>query len=69
MVALVINNRGEPAQWAVERANAIIVEHVSTLATAARSDDKAELAISANALGLAIVDSLLGTLGCRVDNE
>ena len=66
---LIINSREEFAQWAIERANTIIVEQGSALATAARSGDEAQLSGAANALGQAIVDPLLDAFDCLVDSE
>ena len=51
MDTMVINNREEFAQWAIDRANTIIVEQGSALATAARSGDEAQLSGAANTLG------------------
>ena len=47
MDSMIINNREEFAHWAIERANAIIVEQGSGLATAARSGDEAQPMLSA----------------------
>lgn len=69
MDTMVINNREEFAQWAIERANAIIVEQGSALATAARSGDEAQLSGAANTLGQTIVDTLLDAFDCLVDSE
>ena len=69
MDTMVINNREEFSQWAIERANAIIVVQGSALATAARSGDEAQLSSAANALGQTIVDTLLDALDCHVDED
>ena len=69
MDTLIINNREEFAQWAIERANSVIGEQGSALATAARSGDEAQLANVANALGQTIVDTLLDAFDCLVDDE
>ena len=69
MDTMVINNREEFAQWAIERANTIIVEQGSALATAARSGDEAQLSEAANPLGQTIVDSLLDAFDCLVDAD
>ncbi|WP_223479673.1 hypothetical protein [Oricola indica] len=69
METMVINNREEFAQWAIERANAIIVEQGSALATIARSGDEAQLSGAANALGQTIVDTLLDAFDCLVDSD
>ena len=67
MDTLIINNREEFAQWAIERANVIIVEQGSGLATAARSGNEAQLSSAANALGQTIVDTLLDAFDCHTD--
>ncbi len=69
MDTMVVNNREEFAQWAIERANTIIVEQGSALATAAQSGDEAQLSGAANALGQTIVDTLLDAFDCLVDSE
>ncbi|WP_114391462.1 hypothetical protein [Notoacmeibacter marinus] len=69
MDTMVINNREEFARWAIERANTIIVEQGSALATAARSGDEAQLSGAANILGQTIVDTLLDAFDCLVDGD
>ena len=69
MDTMVINNRDEFAQWAIDRANTIIVEQGSAIATAARSGDEAQLSGAANTLGQTIVDTLLDAFDCLVDSE
>ena len=69
METLIISNREEFAQWAIECANAVIVEQGSNLATAARSGDEAQLANAANALGQVIVDTLLDAFDGLVDGD
>ena len=69
MDTMVINNREDFARWAIERANAIIVERGSALASAARSGDEAQLSSAANALGQTIVDTLLDAFDCLVDED
>lgn len=56
---MAIENRSDFAQWAIERAQAIVADQGGDLALAARdmSDDK--IADAGNALGQAIVDALL----------
>jgi predicted transcriptional regulator len=66
---LIINNRDEFAQWAIARANAVLVEQGSNLATAARTGDDNQIADAANALGQSIVDTLLDAFDCLVDSE
>ena len=69
MDTMVINNREEFAQWAIDRANTIIVEQGSALATAARSGDEAQLSSAANTLGQTIVDTLLDAFDCLIDGD
>ncbi|MEO4045004.1 hypothetical protein AAFN47_25680 [Hoeflea sp. CAU 1731] len=69
MDTMVINNREEFAQWAIERANTIIVEQGSALATAARSGDETQLSGAANSLGQTIVDTLLDAFDSLVDSQ
>lgn len=59
METATIENRADFAQWAVERATAIIADEGSDLALAARVEDDLKIAESANALGQAIVNALL----------
>ncbi|MEO9611543.1 MAG: hypothetical protein ABJG86_19340 [Nitratireductor sp.] len=66
---LIINSREEFAQWAIERANAVLVEQGSNLATAARSGDEEQMTNAANALGQRIVDTLLDAFDCLVVDE
>ena len=66
---LIINSREDFAQWAMDRANGIIEEQGSSLATAARSGDEAQLTGAANTLGQTIVDTLLDAFDCLVDSE
>lgn len=66
---LIINNREEFAQWAIARANAILVEQGSNLATAARTGDENQIADAANALGQTIVDALLDAFDCLIDGD
>ena len=69
MDTMVINNRDEFAKWAIERANAIIVEQGSALATAALSGNEVQLSAAANTLGQTIVDTLLDAFDCLVDED
>lgn len=54
-----IENRADFAQWAIERARAIVADQGSDLAVAARDMDEARIAETGNALGQAIVEALL----------
>ena len=56
---MTIENRGDFAQWAIERAHAIVADQGGNLALAARGMSDEEIAQKANALGQAIVDALL----------
>jgi hypothetical protein len=66
---LIINSREDYAQWAMDRANGIIVEQGSSLATAARTGDESRIADAANTLGQTIVDALLDASDCLVDTD
>lgn len=66
---LIINSREEFAQWAIERTNAVLVEQGSNLATAARSGDQEQMTNAANALGQAIVDTLIEAFDSLVDSD
>lgn len=54
-----IENRSDFAQWAVERASAIVAGEGGDLALAAREGTDETIASAANGLGQAIVDALL----------
>ncbi|MFH1345907.1 MAG: hypothetical protein ABIL01_32570 [Pseudomonadota bacterium] len=55
----IVDSRDDFAQWAIERANAILTDQGSNLATASRRGDEAQIGETAQALGQAIVDALL----------
>jgi len=59
METLMIENRSDLAQWAIERAKAIIAEEGGNLCLAARDQGDEQIAAAANALGQAIVDAML----------
>jgi hypothetical protein len=59
MDSVTIENRSDFAQWAIERASAIVADQGGNLALAARDESDEKIAESANALGQAIVDVLL----------
>lgn len=69
METITINNREEFAQWAIERANAILTEQGSALATAARTGDDSQINDAANILGQVIVDALLDTFDGLIDTD
>lgn len=59
METATIENRADFAQWAIERASAIIADQGASLALTARDGDDEKIAAAANALGQAIVDTML----------
>jgi hypothetical protein len=59
METVTIENRSDLAQWAIERARAIVAEEGGNLCLAARDHGDEEIAAAANALGQAIVDAML----------
>ncbi|MFK0692666.1 MULTISPECIES: hypothetical protein [Mesorhizobium] len=59
METRIIDSRDDFAQWAIDRANAILTDQGSELATAARNGSEAQIGEKAQALGQAIVDALL----------
>lgn len=69
METTTIETRPDFAQWAVERASAIVAGQGGDLAVAARSDDDGHIAGAANALGQAIVDALLEVFDGLTDTE
>ncbi|WP_454858677.1 hypothetical protein [Rhizobium binxianense] len=69
METATIENRSEFAQWAIERATAIIPEQGGNLALAARNENDTRIAESANALGQAIVNALLEVFDALVPDE
>ncbi|MCX8998045.1 hypothetical protein NOF55_13120 [Rhizobiaceae bacterium BDR2-2] len=69
METVTIENRSDFAQWAIERAGAIIADQGSNLALAARDGEDGKIAESANALGQAIVDALLDVFDALVPEE
>ena len=59
METTTIESRADFAQWAIERASAIIAEQGGNLALAARDGGDHKVADAANALGQAIVEAML----------
>lgn len=59
METTTIETRADFAQWAIERARAIVAEQGGNLALAARDMHDDTIAETGNALGQAIVDALL----------
>lgn len=64
-----VNNRDDFAQWAIDRANAILTEHGSALATAARSGNETRIEQAAQAIGQEMVDALLEAYDGLVGEE
>jgi hypothetical protein len=64
-----IANRSDFAQWAIERAAAIVAEQGSNLAQAARADGDVAITGAANALGQAIVNAMLEVFNGLVGEE
>jgi hypothetical protein len=54
-----IASRTDFANWAIERAQAIVVQQVGDLALAARGVNKPAIAEAGNALGQSITEALL----------
>ncbi|RWI31471.1 MAG: hypothetical protein E5X80_14655 [Mesorhizobium sp.] len=63
-----IDSRDDFAQWAIDRANAILTDQGSKLATAARNGNQAQIDETAQALGQAIVDALLDAFDGLADD-
>ncbi len=59
METVTIETRADFAQWAIERARAIVADLGGNLALAARDMEDGKIAETGNALGQAIVDALL----------
>jgi hypothetical protein len=66
---MTISSRSDFAQWAIERAKAIVAEEGGNLALAARDGDDAQIADKANALGQAIVTALVEVFDGLVSPE
>ena len=66
---MTISSRSDFAQWAIERAKAIVAEEGGNLALAARDGDDAQIADTANALGQAIVTALVEVFDGLVSAE
>lgn len=65
----IIDSRDDFVQWAIDRANAILVDQGSQLATAARNGNEAHIAATAQTLGQAIVDAMLDTFDGLAGDE
>lgn len=66
---MTISSRSDFAQWAIERAKAIVAEEGGNLALAARDGDDTQIADTANALGQAIVTALVEVFDGLVSPE
>ncbi len=64
-----VDSRDDFALWAIDRANAILTDQGSNLATASRNGDQAQTRETAQALGQAIVDALLEAFDGLVGEE
>ncbi len=69
MDTMTIENRADFAQWAIERARAIVVDEGGNLALAARDMEEGKIAESGNALGQAIVNALLEVFDALLDGD
>ncbi|QND69622.1 hypothetical protein HB777_39265 (plasmid) [Mesorhizobium loti] len=69
METRIIDSRDDFAQWAIDRANAILTDEGSELATAARNRNEAQMGETAQALGQAIVEALLEAFDGLVGDE
>ncbi|KQV33651.1 MULTISPECIES: hypothetical protein [unclassified Rhizobium] len=68
METTTIANRSDFAQWAVERAAAIVSDQGANLALAARDGADERIAETGNALGQAIVNALLEVFDGLIDD-
>ena len=69
METRIVDSRDDFAHWAIDRANAILTDQGSNLATASRHGDEAQTREAAQALGQAIVDALLEAFDGLVGGE
>lgn len=67
--SMTISSRSDLAQWAIERARAIVANEGANLALAARDNTDEHIADAANALGQAIVNALLEVFDGLVPEE
>jgi hypothetical protein len=65
----IVDSRDNFAQWAIDRANAILTDQGSDLATAARIGNETQVGETAQALGQAIVEALLEAFDGLVGDE
>ena len=68
METMTIETRADFAQWAIERARAIVADQGGDLALAARDMKEDQIATAGNALGQAIVDALLEVFDSLIED-
>lgn len=69
METTTIESRSDFAQWAIERAHAIVADQAGDLAVAARDGNDEEIARTANALGQAITEALIEVFDGLIPDE
>ncbi|KGF68040.1 hypothetical protein LL06_18815 [Hoeflea sp. BAL378] len=69
METTTIESRSDFAQWAIERARAIVADQAGDLAVAARAGNEEEIARTANALGQAITGALIEVFDGLIPDE
>lgn len=69
METTTIESRSDFAQWAIERARAIVADQASDLAVSARDGNDEEIARTANALGQAISEALIEVFDGLIPDE
>ena len=65
----IVDSRDDFALWAIDRANTILTDQGSDLATAARGGSETQIGETAQAFGQAIVDALLEAYDGLVGDE
>lgn len=66
---MTVNSRDDFAQWAIARAQSILEDQGSDLATAMQNGNEPQIGEAANDLGQAIVDALLEAFDGLVDGD
>ncbi|KQZ48496.1 hypothetical protein ASD54_16650 [Rhizobium sp. Root149] len=66
---MTISSRSDFAQWAIERAKAIVADQGADLALAARDGTDEKVGETANALGQAIVDAMMEVFDGLIGEE
>ncbi|WP_247262661.1 hypothetical protein [Rhizobium lemnae] len=66
---MTISSRSDFAQWAIERAKAIVADQGADLALAARESNDEKVGETANALGQAIVDTMMEVFDGLIGEE